>query len=367
MTSTAAPILKYPQRQLGKNGPFVSAIGFGTMGIGTPWYGRTPTESDAFTALSCAADRGVTFWDCADSYGQSEKILSRWFAQTGRRADIFLATKFGYTNLAAPSTLTSSRPTPAPDSTPAYIRTALARSLEQLGTEYIDLYYQHRVDPTVPIEVVLETLRPFVDAGTIRWLGLSECSAATLCRAKAVPGIGAKIIAAQMEYSPFTLDIERSGFAQAAEELGVAVVAYSPLARGMVAGAQRTLADFSPADARLRLPRYSPANFPKNLVLVDALAAVGAKQGCSPAQVALAWILAEHPGWVPIPASSTPARILENARSAEIVLSDEAVKEIRKLADDAEVAGARMYGEGSEVVEGNCVEVGEWKGEEEDA
>ena len=195
----------------------------------------------------------MTFWDCADIYGTStlrplscarlcliivlrntilaEVTLGKWFAETGRRGEIFLATKFGSRDPEGKYN-GGSRPVSAP----SYITHALARSLQRLGTDYIDLYYQHRVDPDVPIELVLETLRPYVEKGTIRWLGLSECSAATLHRARAVPGVGEKVIAAQMEFSPFSLQIEKDGFAKVAKELGVAVVAYSPLGRGLVSG-----------------------------------------------------------------------------------------------------------------------------------
>ncbi|KAF7973892.1 hypothetical protein HWV62_14028 [Athelia sp. TMB] len=341
MTSSAIiSNAKYPLRQLGKNGPFVSAIGLGTMGVRTPWYGKMNSDADTFTALSYAADR--------------EAALGRWFTHTGRRADIFLASKFGYTNLATPM----ATPTPTPDSTPSYIRTALARSLDQLQTTYIDLYYQHRVDPSVPIEVVLETLRPHLEAGTISWLGLSECSSETLRRAKAVKGVGEKVIAVQMEYSAFTLDIEKSGFAKVAEELGVSVVAYSPLARGMITGTQRSRDDFAPTDARLRLPRYSAENFSKNLVLADAIAAIASTHSLTAAQVALAWILAEHPGWVPIPGSSSVARIEENAKAAQVVLPEDAIREITRLADNAEVAGERNFA----IVDGDCIAYDAWKG-----
>lgn len=192
----------------------------------------------------------MTFFDCADIYGSgtyipmlaytslqtliksaAEVTLGKWFEKTGRRSEIFLATKFGSFDLDVGYKGPGSQ-----ISKPSYIRKAIKRSLEKLKTDYIDLYYQHRVDPSVPIEVVLETLREFVEAGTIKWLGLSEPSPDTLRRAKAVKGLGDKIIAVQMEFSPFTLDIEKNGFAAVAEELGVAVVAYSPLGRGLVTG-----------------------------------------------------------------------------------------------------------------------------------
>jgi aryl-alcohol dehydrogenase-like predicted oxidoreductase len=200
------------------------------QGIGA-YYGKTD-KAEAFKTLSRAADLGITFWDTADIYGPTEEVLGEWFADTGRRSEIFLATKFGAIDLR------EDRPkkTFAPCSEPAYIVEAFARSLARLKTDYVDLYYQHRVDKDVPIEVVLETLRPFVEGGQIKWLGLSECSAGTLRRAKAVPGIGAKVVAVQMEYSPFDLEIETNGLLEAARETGVAVVAYSPLGRGLLTG-----------------------------------------------------------------------------------------------------------------------------------
>ena len=160
----------------------------------------------------------------------AELELGKWFKKTGRRSDIFLATKFG--GYDPEGKFGGGKPI----STPSYIKYALERSLRRLGTDYIDLYYQHRVDPNVPIEIVLETLREPVEKGQVKWIGLSECSEKTLRRAKAVPGVGEKVIAAQMEFSPYSLDIEKDGFVKAARELGVSVVAYSPLGRGMITG-----------------------------------------------------------------------------------------------------------------------------------
>ena len=213
----------------------------------------------------------MTFWDCADIYGDStytsdvsitnwlcssllisiycilgELVLGKWFAETGRRNEIFLATKFG--------TFDPERKFGGGKqiSTPSYIQYALQRSLKRLGVKHIDLYYQHRVDPNVPIEIVLEALREPLEKGQIRWIGLSECSIATLKRAKAVKGVGEKLIACQMEFSPFSLHIEKSGFVEAAKEQGVAVVAYSPLARGLVTGAYGILLFLLTLAAKLR-------------------------------------------------------------------------------------------------------------------
>lgn len=160
----------------------------------------------------------------------AEQFIGKWFAATGRRSEIFLATKWGARD--------PDKPFRGPEtiSSPTYIRKALARSLKELDTTYIDLYYQHRVDPKVPIEVVLETLREPLEKGVIRWIGLSECSVEVLRRAKAVKGIGEKVVACQMEYSPFELEVETNGLMEVAGEMGVALVAYSPLGRGMVTG-----------------------------------------------------------------------------------------------------------------------------------
>ncbi|KIJ97249.1 hypothetical protein K443DRAFT_133887 [Laccaria amethystina LaAM-08-1] len=351
-----AATTSYPQRQLGRNGPTVAKLGFGTMGFGAFYGQTTASEESIMKALTYAADRGLTFWDTADIYGNSEATLGKWFESTNRRKDIFLATKFGSFNLAS-----------TPDAF-VYRLVAFLRSLSELKTDYVDLYYQHRVDPKVPIEVVLETLREFVEAGKIKYLGLSECSIETLKRAKNVKGLGEKVIVVQMEYSPFTLDIELpcKSFAQEAEDLGVSVIAYSPLARGLVTGRYRSRADFDQDDFRLILPRWSEENFPKNLEVVDKLKQIAQKYSATPSQVTLAWILVEHPTWIPIPGSRTIERIEENARGAELELSVEAIKEIRELVDKAEVAGSRnpsldwlLAG-----VEGNSLPLAEWKGEQ---
>ena len=238
----------YPTRRLGKDGPAVSAIGYGTMGafdlfsvclfsvrfatgIGA-WYGAPRTNSDAQELLTTALNRGQNLWDTSDCYGQAESALGSWFtANPQRRSEVFLCSKFGACNFA--KTLTDDF---KPDSDPRYIKMALQRSLYMLQTDYIDLYYQHRVDPKVPVEVVMETLRDPLERGLIRWIGLSECSANTLRRAKAVPGVGEKIVAVQVEFSPFSLDIQKNGIAQTAKELGVSIVAYAPLGRGLFSG-----------------------------------------------------------------------------------------------------------------------------------
>ncbi|KAG6826687.1 hypothetical protein H0H92_014862 [Tricholoma furcatifolium] len=341
-----------PTRRLGKNGPIVSAIGLGAMGMGA-FYGKSD-DKESFNALSYAADRGMTFWDTSDIYGTSQALIGKWFTETGRRSEIFLATKFGGWDPESGNT--------NPISKPSYIPRALERSLRDLKTDYIDLYYQHRVDPDVPIEVVLETLKPFVEKGQVRWIGLSECSVATLKRARAVPGIGEKVVAAQMEFSPFEIELEKNGFVGAINETGMAVVAYSPLARGLVTGRYRSPADFEDNDFRKTMPRFSAENFPKNLKVVDQLQRFADKYQATTGQIALAWILAEHPNFVPIPGIRTASRVEENAHAAEIVLEAEDVKAIRAVVDAAEVVGERYQAEYMPA-EGDCLPLSEWKGE----
>ncbi|KAJ7646899.1 NADP-dependent oxidoreductase domain-containing protein [Roridomyces roridus] len=338
-----------PTRTLGPNGPAVSAIGLGTRGL-SGFYGSIDKD-EVFEMLTYAADRRVTFWDTSEFYPGSESIIGDWCTKTGRRSDIFLATKFGLTQLDNHERRLCSKPD--------YIKEALQKSLKALQTDYIDLYYQSRVDPSVPIEIVLETLRPFVDNGVIKYLGLSECSVATLRRAKAVPGVGDKVVAVQMEYSPFELGIERNGFLEVARELGVTVVAHSPLARGIITGRYQSLDDFEVDDARRHYPRFSPENFPKNVKLVEVFQRLAEKYGATPSQVALAWILAQHPDLVSIPGTKAVSRLEENLRSVDISLSHEDMGAIRKLAEQADdvIHGSRAL----VIPEEDCIELGDWK------
>ncbi|KAJ7270914.1 NADP-dependent oxidoreductase domain-containing protein [Mycena rebaudengoi] len=341
----------YPTRQLGLNGPIVSAIGLGAGGISGAFYGKAD-ESETHKMLSYAADRGVRFWDTADYYGSSETLIGDWFSKTGRRSEIFLASKFGASDL-------SDGPNKGKiSSKPPYIKQALQRSLKMLQTDYIDLYYQHRVDKDVPIEIVLETLRPFVESGQIRWLGLSECSAATLRRAKAVPGVGDRIVAVQMEYSAFELSIETNGLLDAAKELGVAVVAYSPLGRGLITGRYQSPADFEEDDLRRLFPRFSPENFSKNLAIVAHFQALANKYAATPSQIALAWILATHLDFIPIPGTRVVARLEENAHAAEITLSPDDVAALDKWVHEADVHGARNPE--WRIPDGDCIELSQW-------
>lgn len=211
---------------------------------------------------------------------------------------------------------------------------------------------------------MLETLRPYVESGKVKYIGLSECPVDVLRRAKSVPGVGEKVIAAQMEYSPFEIDIETSGFVAAARELGVSTVAYSPLGRGLITGRYKSPDDFEPTDVRRNFPRFSPEVFPKNLALVDKFRVIADALGATPGQVALAWILAEHPDFVPIPGTKTVARLEENAKAAEIKLSAEDVKSLRAAVQAAGVVGERYPAAALVHTGKSCIPLSEWKGEQ---
>lgn len=265
-------------------------------------------------------------------YGDSEVLLGTWFKQNpGKRAEIFLCTKFAVK--IGPDGQRST------DSSPDYAKEACAKSLERLGLDYVDLFYCHRLDGKTPVEQTVRGMDELRQEGKVRYLGLSECSATSLRRACKV----AKISAVQLEYSLFALDIETEqvDLLRTARELGVAVVAYSPIGRGMLSGTLRSPDDFGPGDFRARAPRFSKENFPKNLKLVDKVAAIAKEKGCTPTQLALAWLLAQGTDVFPIPGTTNWGRYQENMASLDVKLTSDENETIRKLANDAEPAGTR--------------------------
>lgn len=278
---------KFPQRKLGND--LVSAIGLGCMGMSFSYTsnGGKDDEAQCFEVFTRAADMGITFWDTSDMYGPftNERLIGKWFATTGRRDEIFLATKFANKFVNGHMEI---------DGRPEYVHEACKASLERLQTDRIDLYYVHRIDPKTPIEKTVQAMVELKDAGKIRYLGLSECSARTLQRACKVH----PITAAQMEFSPFALEIEseQTNLLKTARELGVAIVAYSPLGRGFLTGAIKSRADFDPTDGRLNLPRFLEENFPDNLKLVDLFTAMAKEKGVTTSQLVLAWVLAQGEG-----------------------------------------------------------------------
>ncbi|KAH8819153.1 NADP-dependent oxidoreductase domain-containing protein [Xylogone sp. PMI_703] len=316
-------------KPLGRNGPQVTAIGFGAMSIGGA-YGQKDTLEDKLKVLDKAHEIGETFWDTADVYFDSEEIIGKWFKRTGKRSDIFIATKFG---------LVFENGAQAERSDPAYVKAACAKSLEKLGIETIDLYYCHRLDSVTPVEKTIEAMVELKREGKIRYLGLSECSANDIRRAHAVHPISA----VQIEYSPFCLDIEspNTNVLKTCRELGISVIAYSPVGRGLLTGQIKAWEDLPENDFRRITPKYSKENFPKILDLVDKIGRVAKVHNCTVAQVCLAWLLAQGEEVIPIPGTRTIKYLEENTRAAEIKLTDEEVKELRKYADACELIGDR--------------------------
>ena len=274
---------KYPQRKIGDTP--VSEQGLGCMGMSFSYtsFGGFDNEQ-SYKVLTKAADLGITLWDTSDVYGPhtNEQLIGKWFKETGRRDEIFLCSKFG--NLRVDGK-------PAVRGDPKYVKEACQASLDRLNTDHIDLYYQHRVDDKVPIEETVKAMAELKKEGKIKYLGLSECSARTLRRADAVEHISA----AQMEFSPFALEIEseQTDFLNTARELGVKIIAYSPLGRGFLTNSIKNRNDFDEGDNRLNHPRFSDDHFGENLKLVNSLADIASKKGCTAGQLSLAWVLAQ--------------------------------------------------------------------------
>ncbi|KAF3034248.1 hypothetical protein E8E12_005293 [Didymella heteroderae] len=320
--------MSLPTAQLGRNGPQVNRLGFGLMGL-SMFYGKPKPDEERLEILTQAHNLGERFWDSSDLYGDNEILLGKWFAANkDKRNDIFLATKFGV-----------DQKTFQVDSSPEYLKKACSASLERLGLSHIDLYYCHRVDGKTPIEKTVEAMADLKKEGKIKYLGLSEVSSATLRRAHAVHPISA----VQVEYSPFALEIESKQIDLLAtcRELGVAVVAYSPLCRGILSGALRSPDDFASDDFRSQMPRFSPENFPKNLKLVDQITDLAKEKGVEASQLTLAWLMAQGDDIFPIPGTTKVNRLKENLGSLEVRLSKDEEQQIRKACEEADVSGER--------------------------
>ena len=322
---------------LGRSGIEVSALGLGCMGM-SEFYGPAD-DAESLRTLARALELGINFLDTADAYGpfRNEELLARFLAP--RRARVIVATKFGIVRSADPIAR-------AIDNSPAYIRSACDASLQRLGIERIDLYYAHRIDPAVPVEETVGAMAELVRAGKVRALGLSEVSARTLRRAAAVHPIAA----VQSEYSLWARDPEREVLA-ACRELGTSLVAYSPLGRGFLTGAIRSAGELAESDWRRRQPRFLNAAAVHNAALVDGLAALARAQGCTPAQLALAWLLAQGPDVIPIPGTRRIARLEENAAAVRLMLSAETLAALAALFPPGAAHGARYAPEGMRLVD----------------
>ena len=297
-----------------------------SIGIADVYTSSVRDDDAAVALIHRALDLGITLFDTADIYGVSEIQVGR--ALRDHRAGIVLATKFGFVVTDRPGVER------VINGSPEYVRRACDMSLKRLGVEYIDLYYLHRADPSVPIEETVGAMAQLVQLGKVRQLGLSEVSAGTIRRAHAVHPIAA----VQTEFSLWTRE-SGEALLPVLRDLGIALIAYSPLGRGFLAGRIRTIDDLAPNDWRRNNPRFQGENFTKNLAIADRLREIADRKKCSPAQLALAWLLT-RPDVIPIPGTSSRARLEENVRAADVELSDGDIASIEDMLPKA-AAGAR--------------------------
>ncbi len=314
------------QRQLGSNGLQVSALGLGCMGL-SYGYGPATDKAQAISLIRSAVENGVTLFDTAEIYGPftNEEVVGEALAPV--RDQVVIATKFGF-DCTQPGQVLNSRP--------AHIRAAVEGSLKRLKTEVIDLYYQHRVDPDVGIEEVAGTLRDLIAEGKVKYFGLSEAGVETIRRAHAV----CPVSALQSEYSLWWREPEKAILPLLAE-LNIGFVPFSPLGKGFLTGAINAQTTFDAQDFRNQVPRFSEASRLANQQLIDVVQRLAREQGVTPAQIALAWLLAKAPWIVPIPGTTKQHRLLENLGAAEVTLSPDALARINQALEGIDVVGDR--------------------------
>jgi aryl-alcohol dehydrogenase-like predicted oxidoreductase len=315
-------------RELGTSGLEVSAIGFGCMGLNFS-YGHALSTAESITLIRQAVERGETFFDTAEVYGPytNEEIVGE--ALKPVRGQVVIATKFGFNIVDGKMAGMNSRP--------EQIRAVADASLKRLGIEQIDLFYQHRVDPNVPIEEVAGAVKGLIAAGKVKHFGLSEPGAQTVRRAHAVQ----KVTALQNEYSMWTRGPETNGIFEACEELGIGLVAYSPLGKGFLTGAMSKDSQIADNDFRKGLPRFTAEAMEKNQALVDRIKTIAVEKQATAAQVALAWILAQKPWIVPIPGTTRLSRFQENIEAADLVLTSDDLATIGEALSAIPVEGER--------------------------